>query len=135
MGAKDIKPYGDLLHEAKLHGGVEPLIRDIETGGIAKGLEQGRTEGRYEGTGIGVALAAATFGLALFIKTKIDDYKAKKETDFQIERGEAAKQELSETLTRKEQINNFKGTKNNAEEDASNTQEEGDEIIEDSIEN
>ena len=35
MGAKDIKPYGDLLHDAKLHGGVEQLINDIEATAIA----------------------------------------------------------------------------------------------------
>lgn len=98
MGAKDIKPYGDLLHEAKLHGGVDQYINDIEAGGIAKGKGQGRLEGTVIS-----GLAMAIIGLGLFAKTKWDAHKAKVENEKAIiSKGEESKKILKEELSKAE---------------------------------
>ena len=77
MAYKDIKPYANLVHEARKHGGTDLFIKDIEKSGILKGQKIGRLKGLKEGFGIGGITVWFIIGSIVYGKRKWDQHKSK----------------------------------------------------------
>ena len=95
MAYPDIKPYSDMVHQAKTFGGPEQYIAAIERNAIAKGREQ---KGKEDLCLFAVALPVG-LGLWNLAKKAWTKYKLKvQERNVRQEKADKAKRQLIKEL-------------------------------------